>query len=398
MPTPQNTLFDEPRLKEELYRAYYEARRHKRNTINALEFELDLERNIERLYEEILYGTYRISPSICFIVKDPVQREIFAAHFRDRVVHHYVINQLMQVFENQFIYDTYSCRTGKGTLFGIQRLQKFIRSCTDNYHKEAYVLKCDIRGFFMNINKQLLFRKIVDLVNRKYDGWDKSLLLYLIELIVLNDPTERAIIKGLRSDWNGLPPNKSLYTTPKECGLPIGNLTSQVFANYYLNDFDHYMKETMKLRYYGRYVDDFFVVHPDRRFLKSVVAYSSRYLHDTVGLTLHKGKIYLQPVSKGVGFVGAYIMPFRTYPAFRIRRNFTRTVAEVSRHFQDIHFDVDRCEMKLIEARLNSYLGICQHFRTFRLCEMLLSSIPRSVMRDFEVGSNYRKVNWRRVL
>lgn len=398
MPIPPNTLFDEPRLKEELYRAYYEARRHKRNTLNALEFELDLERNIERLYEEILYGIYRISPSICFIVKDPVQREIFAAHFRDRVVHHYVINQLMPIFENQFIHDSYSCRTGKGTMFGIKRLQKFIRSCTDNYHKKAYVLKCDISGFFMNINKQLLYRKIVELVNRKYNGWDKSLLLYLIELIVLNDPTEKAVIKGNRSDWDGLPPNKSLYTTPKECGLPIGNLTSQVFANYYLNDFDHYMKETLKLRYYGRYVDDFFVVHPDGRFLRSVVANAGRYLHETVGLTLHKGKIYLQPVSKGVGFVGAYIMPFRTYPAFRVRRNFTRTVAEVSRRYQDIHFEVDRCEMKLIEARLNSYLGICRHFRTIRLCDALLSSLPRSFMRSYEVASDFRKVNWWRVI
>ena len=194
--TAQLDLFQDEHLLNNLWTAYYDARRHKRNTINALQFELDLEHNIHRLYEEILYGSYQISPSICFIVKKPVKREIFAAHFRDRVVHHLVINKLMPLFENQFIHDSYSCRVGKGTLFGIRRLQKFIRSCSDNYRKEAFVLKLDIQGFFMNINKMQLLEKVESLINRKYAGDDKPMLLSLVRQIILNDPTQECIRKG----------------------------------------------------------------------------------------------------------------------------------------------------------------------------------------------------------
>ena len=225
-------LFEDSRLRDALFRAFFDARKNKRNTINALAFEMDLETNLRKLYEDIIYGTYNISPSICFIVEKPVKREIFAANFRDRVVHHYVINQLMDVFENQFIYDSYSCRVGKGNLFGVERLRKFIRSCTANYSRDAYILKLDIQGFFMNINKKQLCDKITTLVRRKYQGWDKEILLSLIRQIVMNDPTDGCIVKGKRSDWDGLPSSKSLFCTPKECGLPIGNLTSQVFANY----------------------------------------------------------------------------------------------------------------------------------------------------------------------
>ena len=387
-------LFDEPRLRDALFQAYFDARRNKRNTINALSFELDLETNLHKLYEDIIYATYEISPSICFIVEKPVKREVFAANFRDRVVHHYVINQLMDVFENQFIYDTYSCRVGKGNLFGVQRLMKFIRSCTRNYRRDAFVLKLDISGFFMNINKQLLCDKISALVQKKYAGWDKEILLSLIRQIVMNDPTEGCIVKGRLSDWKGLPSNKSLFCTPKGCGLPIGNLTSQVFANYYLSDFDRFMKEKLKLNYYGRYVDDFFVVHQDKDFLRSIVPIIKGNLKDTIGATLHPKKIYLQTCYKGVSFLGAYIAPFRTYPARRTRGNFAAVVREVACCCQGLDAYVPKEEMKLTEARLNSYLGVCQHFKAFRLCDKQLSVLPEPFLKRFEVDEAYRKVLW----
>lgn len=138
-----------------------------------------------------------------------------------------------------------SSETGTKTTF--QRLMKFIRSCTRNYRRDAYVLKLDISGFFMNINKQLLCDKIHTLVQKKYAGWDKEILLSLTRQIVMNDPTEGCIVKGRLSDWDGLPSNKSLFCTPKGCGLPIGNLTSQVFANYYLSDFDRFIIVWMEM-------------------------------------------------------------------------------------------------------------------------------------------------------
>lgn len=385
-------LFDNEQLKEDIFCAYYDARKHKRNTYNALEFELHLEHNLLQLYREIVEYRYNISPSICFIVDKPVKREIFAANFRDRIVHHYVISKLMHIFENQFIYDSYSCRVGKGNLFGIRRLEHFVRSCSRNYTQQAYILKMDIQGFFMNINKNLLRDKVVRLVERKYAGEDKDIILYLLSLIILNDPTKNCRIKGKFSNWNGLPLSKSLFYTSSECGLPIGNLTSQIFANYYLNAFDHFMKEKLRLKYFGRYVDDFFVVHSDKEFLKGIVSIVRDYLKNTLGLTLHPNKVYLQSVYCGVGFVGGFARCFRTRMSKRTKRNFSELVKSV-RHcdFLIQTFPEDR---KQLEARINSYLGICQHFKEYRFCLRLLTSLPISFLMEYAKEKNLLSVLW----
>lgn len=388
------TLFDDAQLKADLYAAYYDARRKKRNTINALEFELDLETNLERLYREIVFGTYRISPSICFIVEKPVKREIFAANFRDRVVHHFVMAKLMPIFENQFIFDSYSCREGKGNLFGIHRLQKFVRSCSHNYTADAYILKLDIQGFFMNINKPLLCQKILDLIDRKYHKQDAARLKWLVRIIVLNDPTLDCRIKGRRSDWDGLPANKSLFRTPKDCGLPIGNLTSQVFANYYLNDFDHFMKETLRLKFYGRYVDDFFIVHSDKNYLKGLIPVINLYLQQTLGARLHPKKCYFQSFAKGVAYLGGFVLPYRSYIGRRPQVNFRESVYQISTDEKNCDY-VSYCfneDYKRLEAKLNSYLGLCQHYRNFKLCNECMNYIPNGFVQYFVVDFLFRKM------
>ena len=144
----------------ELFAAYYACRANKRNTCNALAFEVDFESHLVQLWRELGSGTYRPGPSIAFIVDKPVKREIFAAPFRDRVVHHLVINKLNPLFEAEFIHDSYASRAGKGTLFAVRRLERFIRSCSANYTRDAYVLKLDIRGFFMHINTTILFDRL----------------------------------------------------------------------------------------------------------------------------------------------------------------------------------------------------------------------------------------------
>ena len=158
----QLSIFDilQPKIElEELFHAYFGCRKNKRNTANALAFEIDYEQNLLQLCKEINNGTYKIGRSIAFIVDKPVTREIFVADFRDRVVHHLVIGKLNNLFEKQFIHDSYSCRIGKGTHFGIQRIDKFIRQCSENYTKDCYILKLNLQGFFMSINKNILFEK-----------------------------------------------------------------------------------------------------------------------------------------------------------------------------------------------------------------------------------------------
>ena len=157
----------------ELFEAYQSCRRTKRNTLNALAFELDYESNLVTLCAALNNGSYKPGKSIAFIVDKPVKREIFAADFRDRVVHHLLVNKLNPLFEKSFINDSYACRLGKGTHFGIRRVDRFIKQCSVNYSQDCYVLKLDIKGFFMHINKQILFSKLQTFIEQHYQATDK---------------------------------------------------------------------------------------------------------------------------------------------------------------------------------------------------------------------------------
>ena len=353
-----------------MFDAYFTCRSNKRKTANALAFEVDYEHNLVQLCEDINNGTYQIGRSIAFIVDKPVKREIFAADFRDRIVHHFIINKLNHVFEKQFIYDSYSCRIGKGTHFGIQRINKFIRQCSENYTKDCYVLKLDIQGFFMSIDKGVLFRKLEGLINQKYTGTNKELIIALCQKIIFNDCTKNCIIKGKKADWADLPRSKSLFHSQENCGLPIGNLTSQIFANYYMDSFDHFVKYDLKIKYYGRYVDDFVIVHPDKEYLKSIIPLLSNFLLSTLQLTLHPKKIYLQHYTKGVQFLGTVIKPNRIFMANRTKGNFYKTIEKHNKIVR-VH---KPCKLKQAAflSSMNSYLGIMKHYKTYNLRKDML--------------------------
>ncbi len=359
---------------DELFEAYFSCRSNKRNTINSLAFEVDYESNLVKLCDEINNGAYQPGKSIAFIVYKPVQREIFAADFRDRVVHHLIINKLNPLFEKTFINDSYACRTGKGTHFGIQRIDKFIRQCSENYTRNCYILKLDIKGFFMHINKNILFEKLSAFINKQYLQTDKELLLALCRKIICNDPTQNFIIKGKRSNWDGLPTDKSLFHSAHQSGLPIGNLTSQIFANFYMNSFDHFVKHDLGIRYYGRYVDDFVIVHQDKEYLKALIPALSNFLLSTLQLTLHPKKIYLQHYSKGVKFLGTVILPNRIYIATRTKGNFYNAIEKQNKIARN-HKPTKENHAVFLSG-MNSYLGIMKHYRTYKLRkEMIFKNV-----------------------
>lgn len=369
----QLSLFDIPQPKielEELFTAYFECRKNKRNTTNAIAFEIDYEHNLVRLCEEINSGTYKIDRSIAFIVDKPVKREIFAADFRDRVVHHLIIGKLNHLFEKQFINDSYSCRVGKGTHFGIQRIDKFIRQCSANYTKNCYILKLDLQGFFMSINKTILFAKLEQFIKEKYQAPDKELIIKLSKQVILNDPTKNCIIKGYKSDWDDLPQTKSLFHSKPNCGLPIGNLTSQIFANFYMDSFDHYYKHDLKIRYYGRYVDDFVIVHEDKEYLKKLIPILSEYLQTELQVTIHPKKIYLQHYSKGVKFLGTVILPNRIYIADRTKGNFFNAIEKQNQIARD--HKPTKEEQHAFQSSMNSYLGIMKHYKSYKLRKQMI--------------------------
>lgn len=370
----QISLFDNPpkpqiELKE-LFESYFSCRKNKRNTANALAFELDYESNLIQLCKEINNGTYKIGRSIAFLVNKPVKREIFAADFKDRVVHHLIINKLNHLFEKQFIYDSYGCRVNKGTHFGIKRVDKFIRKCSLNYTKDCFILKLDIQGFFMHINKNILYNKLEKFITQKYHQTDKELVLSLCKQIIFNNPTQNCIVKGKRSNWQGLPNNKSLFHSAKNCGLPIGNLTSQVFANFYMDTLDHFIKHDLGIKYYGRYVDDFIIVHSDKEYLKKIQSKLANFLQSTLQLTLHPKKIYLQHYSKGVKFIGAVILPNRIYIANRTKGNFYNAIQKQNAIVQ--HRKPTREEQEALLSSLNSYLGIMKHYNSYYIRKKII--------------------------
>jgi retron-type reverse transcriptase len=306
-----------------LHRAYLDARQNKRSKAAQLAFERNLEGEIIRLSSEILSRTYELSPSNCFINEKPVKREVVAANFRDRVVHHLLYNWIAPIFERQFIYDSYSCRVGKGTHFGIERARNFVRSASDNFQKEAWVLRLDISGFFMHIDREILHNLLItSLIKAKWRGVpDVPLCEYLTRKIVFHDPLANARFKSPPGAWRDLPKSKSLMGSPPNCGLPIGNLTSQLFANVYLNPLDHFVKRNLKMNFYGRYVDDMVLVHPNKTVLADAIPKIRDFLQGDLRLSLHPKKIHLQEAARGFAFLGAWLLPGRVRLGRRILGN-----------------------------------------------------------------------------
>jgi RNA-directed DNA polymerase len=362
---------DESLVDEQVMEAYTSCRANKRNTPSAQKFELELRQNLCAISDVLFKGHYIPGRSTAFIVTSPVKREIFAAVFSDRIVHHWLIERLNPLFEKQFLRDSYACRVGKGTHFGIRQVSHMLEHVSGKYSCEAYVLKLDIKGFFMNIRRDLLYNKLRSFVLARYQEPDRWRVLHVMEAIVMDDPSKNCIIRGSKKKWLGLPADKSLFTTPEGCGLPIGNLTSQVFANFYMDFFDHWVSERLladgRGGRYGRYVDDFVVVHPDKRFLKQIKRSMQTFLGEELALKVHPKKVYLQRAEQGLTFLGADIRNRHVLPGKRIKGNFYHAITKLNRRMQ-----MEGPTAALLAdglAVVNSYLGMLGNTSSERYCK-----------------------------
>lgn len=379
-------MFSQQKLLEDLFQAYYDARRNKRNTSSALKFEMNYESNILQLGEELLSWKYVIGKSVCFIINDPVKREIFAADFRDRIVHHLVYNYIYQIFDNHFINDSYSCRVGKGTHYGIKRVDHFIRSCSGNYCQDSWILKLDVKGFFMSIDKQIL-RQITSDFLTKYLfklSCDLEFLLPLLHQLIFHDPTKHYHFQWNKSDYLWLPDDKSLFHSWPYIGLPIGNLTSQLFANIYLDKLDKFIKYQLGVKYYGRYVDDFVLIHTDKQFLLSLIPQIKLFLQQELKLTLHPKKIYLQHYTKWVKFLGAFIKPHRIYMHKRTIWNFYHKIQTLNKTLENSH-PLSEEHKSLICSTTNSYLGFLRHYKWHKITKKLFKHFHNTFHNHFSL-------------
>lgn len=343
-----------------LMQAYLDARQNERSKNAALSFELNLESNLRKLREELWKKEYRPSPPMCFMIDTP--REVFAPRFRDRIVSHLLFNMIAPLFDPLFIYDSYSCRKGKGTLFGVKRLECHIRSCTENYTKRAYVLYLDISGYFMSINKGILYNIICTEMQKHTEKWNKEIdykfVDYLLRVIIFRDPTDGCIRIGNPKEWEKLPKHKSLFYSQVGCGLTIGDVTSQLFSNIYLNPLDHFIKRELKCRYYGRYVDDKRVVSSDKKELIRVAVAVDSFLKNRLGLHLNHKKTQIVRADKTVRFLGAEMRKGNLYATGESIRKFAARA----------------CAGQNISV-LNSYLGYLKHFRAGKSCKKIISPL-----------------------
>lgn len=354
----------------DLYRAWKDARKHKRRKDYQTRFERNAESELVRLRDAILSMTYRPRTSSCFIIHDPKMREVFAAQFRDRVVQHLLYNYIAPLLIPTFIRDSYSCIPGRGTHDGINRLEESIRRVSRYYSRPCFILKLDIQGYFMHINRNRLLQLCTDALYPFRGKLGYRLVEYLLETIILDDPTENCRRQGKLSDWYGLPESKSLFHSPPGCGLPIGNLTSQLFSNVYMDVFDKYMVSLVGEGNYGRYVDDAYVVGADAAELRKLVPLAESFLKRELGLSLSRNKLAIYSAYRGVEFLGAYLKPFRKYVG---RRSLDRMEGKINvwTNSPPLH----------LEQSINSYLGITSHYRAYNIRHRWISGPLRFAFR-----------------
>ncbi len=365
-----------------IYTAYKQCRRRKRHTSNAQRYEMCLLDNLWATVQRLKEHTWQPARSIFFIALKPKAREIHAADFADRVVHHALVPPLETLFEPIFIHDCYSNRKGKGTHKAVKRLQSFMKRSLDRYGK-AYYLQLDVRNFFNSIHRPLLFQLINYRLGKavrqgKMPASEARELSWCCHVLLKHDLAENLIKKGPEWTFGRVPEYKRLTQVGKDYGLPIGNLTSQFYANVYLNELDQYVKHTLKCQCYVRYVDDMVLVHHDAAQLSYWQQQIEGFLHDRLKLELKQDR-RLEPATMGADFLGYIVRP----GYLLVRRRVVGNLLQKLRQFEQeivrvlnnsacaclIHLEHDQRER--LRATLASYLGHFKHANSIHLIQRI---------------------------
>jgi len=344
---------------QNIYNAYMACRKTKRNTINQLEFESDLLTNLWNLQHELSSNRYTIGRSLCFLTTSPKLREVFAADFKDRVVHHVLVKELEPLFEKKFIHDVYNNRKNRGIHQAQKQAQRYMRQTPKGYY-----LQLDIKGFFYHLDKTILLEKIKKEVIGS--SLDVASVLYLTSKILFHDPTRAYVFKGDRTKLTLLPAHKTLFKLPKNKGLPIGNLTSQFFANVYMNDFDNYVKRGLKVKRYIRYVDDFVLFSKSKKELEIWKVEIENYLKKELELTLREDT-KLKAHSEGLDFLGYIIRPHYTLVRNRVVNNFKYKKAQYLENYEKQKGTMSLLEIKHFLSVKASFVSHAKHANSYNL-------------------------------
>lgn len=345
MVAPENSgLFDQITSSEALYAAWEMFQRGKRSRHDVQRFWRRLESNIFALRRELVSETYKHGAYDSFFVSDPKPRHIRKAQVRDRLVHQALSSLLSQLWEPRFIYDVYSGRLGKGTHHGVNRLWMMLRKVSRNFTSSCWALKCDIRKMYDSIDHAIL----MDLIGR---GISDKRVMRIVKVIVSSFHAEGSAGKG----------------------LPIGNVTSQIFTNIYLNELDRFVKQELGVRFYGRFSDDFILISPYRSDLLVWRARIEQFLRTRLLLSLHPHKVRLRPLHQGIDFLGYVLLPHHRCLRSSTRKRMFRRLEEKAGNVLS-----GNETSEALSQTVASYLGMLGHANTFDLRRVVENSYHRN--------------------
>jgi retron-type reverse transcriptase len=301
-------------------------------------FERNLEQHIFQLHRDLKSKHYQHGSYKDFFISDPKRRHIHKATVRDRVLHHAIFQVLNPVFDPTLISSSFSCRIGKGTHKGVAALRSMLRKESRNNTRSCYVLKCDVRKFFDSIDHDIL----MTILRKKIKDLDT---LWLLETVI--------------ESYTSVVPN---LFQPRRQGVPIGNLTSQLFANVYMNELDQFIKHGLKVRYYARYTDDLVIVSMNREYLAGIIPKLNDFLREKLRLEFHPAKVNIHYDAKGVDFLGYLVFPHHLLVRRKTQRRIIRRLQEKLRSYRQ-----RKIERQAVEGSLRSYLGVLSHANTHNL-------------------------------
>jgi len=320
--------YDDIITMKKLLKAWQEFLRDKKKKKDVILFQAKLMDNIFNLYTDLKNKTYTHGKYHAFNISDPKPRQIHKATVRDRLLHHLIYQELYEYFDSKFIHDSYSCRLEKGTHRAIDRFREFYRKVSKNNTKTCWVLKCDIRKFFANIDhntlKEILEKHIKD-----------ENILWLLGQVI--------------DSFNSIYAMADIFK-----GLPLGNLTSQLLVNIYMNEFDQFVKRELKIKYYIRYADDFVVLQSDKIKLEKLLEKMKEFLENKLKLNMHPDKVYIKTIVSGVDFLG-----WVSFPKHRVLRTSTKRRM------------LKRLRGNPKEETRQSYLGMLKHGNAYELQQRL---------------------------
>ena len=358
---------------QQLYAAWRGARRKKRPSANQLSFDL---RSIDRmlvLQQQINAVSWAPAPATCFIAQRPKARQIHAPDFGDRVVHHWLVPQLEAIYEPGFIHDSYANRKGKGSHAAVRCLQGFVRQVHSGQGGGWY-LQLDIQNFFNSIHRPTLWAMLKERLERASLG---EIALKAVHALLRHPVQYQGVVhRSTPAERAQVPAHKRLENAAPGCGLPIGNLSSQFFANVYLDVLDQFVKHQLKAKRYLRYVDDFVLVHRDRAVLESWQREIEQFLAERLQLRL-KADIRLRPLSSGIDFLGYIIFPTHTL----VRRRVLQHARDAFRAWGQRHIRAGNAigtpaDIRQLRSQAASYDGHMQHANSHRLKQRLAQEFP----------------------